>query len=110
MFAEVAARLSGVMPMRKSCSTGSLELAPSFLGARHNYAFVLQRQNKLAKSLEQPDQLCSPPIRANPGYRNLLAAVLGRAGDYDHALEDLCGRSERISEQRQGLDELAGTR
>ncbi len=35
------------MPMPKLLLERCLALTPSFLGARHNYAYVLQRQNKL---------------------------------------------------------------
>ncbi len=39
-----------------------------------------------AKSLEQIERLL-PADPRNPGFRNLHAAVLGRAGDYDRALK-----------------------
>src|SRR3990170_6974089 len=69
MLAEVAARL-GRYAEAEVLLERCLELAPSFLGARHNYAYVLNRQNKLAKALEQLDHLLAGDSR-NPGYRNL---------------------------------------
>lgn len=85
MLAEVAARL-GRHPDAEVLLDRCLELAPSFLGARHNYAYVLHRQNKLAKALEQLELLLAGDPR-NPGYRNLQAAVLGRVGEYERSLQ-----------------------
>jgi tetratricopeptide (TPR) repeat protein len=85
MLAEVAARL-GRYPDAELLLERCLELAPSFLGARHNYAYVLHRQNKLAKALEQLEHLLAGDPR-NPGYRNLHAAVLSRAGEYERSLQ-----------------------
>jgi tetratricopeptide (TPR) repeat protein len=85
MLAEVAARL-GRYGDAESLLERSLELAPSFLGARHNYAYVLNRQNKLAKALVQLDLLLAGDAR-NPGYRNLQAAVLNRVGEYERSLQ-----------------------
>jgi tetratricopeptide (TPR) repeat protein len=85
MLAEVAARI-GRYEDAELLLERCLELAPSFLGARHNYAYVLHRQNKLARALEQLELLLAGDP-CNPGYRNLQAAVLGRAGEYDRSLQ-----------------------
>jgi tetratricopeptide (TPR) repeat protein len=54
MLAEVAARL-GRNPDAEVLLERCLELAPSFHPARHQYAIVLQRQNKAAAALRQLD-------------------------------------------------------
>jgi tetratricopeptide (TPR) repeat protein len=63
-----------------------LELAPSFHPARHQYAIVLQRQNKAAAALHQLDQLEKIDPR-NPSYRNLKAVVLVKIGEYRESIE-----------------------
>ncbi len=67
MLAEVAARLrryGDAETLLERC----LELAPSFTAARHNYAVVLHRQNKLIEALREVDTvLAAEP--AQPGYR-----------------------------------------
>ena len=62
-----------------------LELAPSFLAARHGYAMVLHRMSRTAEALAQTELLLK---RApdNPGFRNLNAAVLARIGDSARAI------------------------
>ncbi len=84
MFAELAARLGRYGDAEKLLER-CLELAPSFTGARHNYALVLHRQNKLEPALAEIDRalLGSPN---SPGYRNLKAAIQGRLGNYDEAV------------------------
>jgi Flp pilus assembly protein TadD len=85
MLAEVAARLGhngDAELLLESC----LELAPSFHAARHQYAIVLQRQNKAAAALRQIDQLAKiDPL--NPSYRNLKAVVLVKIGEYRESIE-----------------------
>jgi len=85
MLAEVAARLgrnSDAEVLLERC----LELAPSFHPARHQYAIVLQRQNKAAAALRQLDQLEKIDPR-NPSYRNLKAVVLVKIGEYRESIE-----------------------
>ena len=62
-----------------------LELAPSFTGARHNYAVVLHRQQKSAEALPHIERLLAE-APADPGYRNLMAACLASVGEYDRAI------------------------
>lgn len=80
MLAEVAARLLRYSDAERILET-CLALAPSFDAARHNYATVLNRQGKAAAALPQVEQLLGKEP-ANPGYRNLKAAVLANLADY----------------------------
>jgi tetratricopeptide (TPR) repeat protein len=85
MLAEVAARLgrnADAEVLLERC----LELAPSFHPARHQYAIVLQRQNKSAAALRQLDHLEKIDPR-NPSYRNLKAVVLVKIGEYRESIE-----------------------
>jgi tetratricopeptide (TPR) repeat protein len=85
MLAEVAARLgrnADAEVLLERC----LELVPSFHAARHQYAMVLQRQNKAAAALRQIDQLEKLDPR-NPSYRNLKAVVLVKIGEYQESIE-----------------------
>ena len=85
MLAEVAARLrrfSDAQTLLERC----LDLSPSFDGARHNYAVVLNRQGKGALALPQVEALLAKEPR-NPGYLNLKAAVLANLGDYSESIE-----------------------
>ncbi|HEY5070425.1 MAG TPA: sulfotransferase [Caulobacteraceae bacterium] len=63
-----------------------LELSPSFIGARHNYAIVLYRQQKAALAIPQIESLLAHEPR-DPAYRNLMAACLGLVGEYARAIE-----------------------
>ena len=85
MLAEVAARLRRYGDAEQLLAR-CIELAPGFTAARYNYATVLHRQNKPAEALAQLDQLLTAEP-GHPGYRNLQAAVLGRLGEYDRAIE-----------------------
>ena len=89
MLAEVAARL-GRYGDAETLLERCLELAPSFVPARHNYAFVLHREGKPAEALKQIDLLLSTEPR-NAAYRKLKAAILGRIGEYDQAIELYAG-------------------
>jgi len=84
MLAEVAGRLR-----RYGDSEALLErclsLAPGFEAARHNYAIVLYRQQKIARALEQVLQLLAADPQ-NPGYQNLQAAILAQLGDLTESL------------------------
>jgi tetratricopeptide (TPR) repeat protein len=84
MLAEVAGRL-GRYNDAESLLARCLELAPSFHGARHNYAIVLHRQNKFAQAIDQIEQL-SQVDPQNPSYRNLRAVLLARIGEYREAI------------------------
>jgi tetratricopeptide (TPR) repeat protein len=85
MLAEVAARLGRYGPAENLLAR-CVELAPSFHAARHNLATVLHRQNKPVPALREVERLLAIDAR-NPGYRNLHAAVLGRVGEFDKALD-----------------------
>jgi tetratricopeptide (TPR) repeat protein len=85
MLAEVAARL-GRYADAEILLERCLELAPSFVPARHNYAVILHRQRKAAAALEQIDKALEHDA-ANPSYRNLKAAIASSIGDYQQALE-----------------------
>jgi tetratricopeptide (TPR) repeat protein len=85
MFAEVAARLQRYQDAEKLL-VRCLELAPSFSGARHNYAIVLHRQNKPEAALREIDSLLAADPQ-NPGYSNLKAAILARIGELDDSIE-----------------------
>ena len=84
MLAEVAARIGRYTDAEKLLSR-ALELAPSFEPARHNYAIVLYRQQKGEEALAQVEVLLAHEPN-NSGYRNLMAAVLARLGEYERAI------------------------
>lgn len=85
MLAEVAARL-GRFQDAETLLARCLELAPSFTGARHNYAIVLHRQSKSAAALREIEALLAQEPR-NPGYSNLKAAILARIGEFKQSIE-----------------------
>ena len=85
MLAEVAARLRRFQDA-ETLLVRCLELAPSFTGARHNYAVVLHRQNKPVAALREVEALLALEPR-NPGYNNLKAAILVRIGEYQQSIE-----------------------
>jgi len=85
MLAEVAARL-GRNDSAEVLLERCLELAPSFDPARHQYAIVLQRQNKCAAALKEIDRLAKiDPY--NPSYRNLKAVILVKIGEYRESIK-----------------------
>jgi Flp pilus assembly protein TadD len=86
MLAEVAARL-GRYGDSEMLLARCLELAPGFLGARHNYATVLHRQGKSEAALAEVEKILAEEPR-NPGYRNLKAAILARIGEYAASIEE----------------------
>jgi tetratricopeptide (TPR) repeat protein len=89
MLAEVAARLKRYADAAVLLGR-ALELAPSFLPARHNFALVLHRQRKPAEALSHVEKLlAADPV--NPGYRTLKATISSSIGDYDTALELYAG-------------------
>jgi predicted Zn-dependent protease len=85
MLAEVAVRLKRY-PEAQALLERCLELAPSFEGARHNYAVVLNREGKAAQALPQVERLLARSPR-DPAYRNLKAAILANAGDYADSIK-----------------------
>ena len=89
MLAEVAARL-GRYRDAEALLERCLQLAPSFVPARHNYAVVLHRHNKPVEALAEVNRLLALDAR-NPGYRTLKAAVLTRLGEIDEAIETYAG-------------------
>jgi len=85
MLAETGTRL-GRYADAENLLARCLELAPSFIGARHNYAIVLYRQQKGAQAIPQIERLLAHEPR-DPAYRNLMAAALGLVGEYDRAID-----------------------
>jgi predicted Zn-dependent protease len=85
MLAEVAARLRRFQDA-ETLLARCLDLAPSFAGARHNYAVVLHRQNKPAPALREIEALLALEP-SNPGYNYLKAAILARIGEYQQSIE-----------------------
>jgi tetratricopeptide (TPR) repeat protein len=85
MFAEVAGRLRRYQDAENLLAR-CLELAPSFNGARYNYAMALYRQNRSIAALQQIELLMANEPR-NSGYRNLRAVVLANIGEFQEALE-----------------------
>jgi predicted Zn-dependent protease len=84
MLAELAARL-GRYEDSETLLARCLELAPGFQGARHNYAFVLNRQNKAVEAIAELDRLLELEP-GNPNYRMLRAAALVQIGEYHEAI------------------------
>lgn len=84
MLAEVGARL-GRYADAEALLERCLELAPGFLAARHNYAIVLNRQNKAVELSREADLLLQAEPE-NPAFRVLKAAALARIGDFDAAI------------------------
>jgi predicted Zn-dependent protease len=85
MLSEVAARLGRDADAEKLLEH-CLDLAPSFTGARYNYALILHRRNNPAAALEQLETLLKAEPR-NPAYLNTQAVVLAKIGDYRECLE-----------------------
>lgn len=63
-----------------------LELAPDFHLARHNYAVVLVRQQKLEAAAEQVERLLAKEP-GNPNFLILKGTILVRMGEHGEALE-----------------------
>ncbi len=84
MLAEVAARV-GRDQDAEILLERCLELSPGFHFARQNYAYILNRNNRFAKVLEQTDVLLRGDPR-NMSYRNLKAVALGKIGDFEAAI------------------------
>lgn len=99
LMAELAARI-GRLSDAETLLRRALELAPGFRAARANLATVLYKQNRFAEAAEMLDGVLADADADadddgggdDPAIRNLLAATLGRIGDYEEALrlyEDL---------------------
>jgi tetratricopeptide (TPR) repeat protein len=85
MLAETGSRLGRWEDAEKLLSH-ALALAPSFDAARHNYAVLLHRQNKLVAALREVEVLLEREPR-NPNYLSLKAAALARLGEQARAKE-----------------------
>jgi predicted Zn-dependent protease len=85
MLAEAGLRL-GRYEDSEALFARCVELAPSFLAARHGYAMVLHRMSRTAEALAQTEILLkwAPD---NPSFRNLNAAALARIGDSARAIK-----------------------
>jgi predicted Zn-dependent protease len=84
MLAETGTRL-GRYADSEALLRRCLELAPSFIAARHNYAIVLYRQNKAAEALPHIELLLTADP-TDPGYKNLKAAALSLVGEYAQSI------------------------
>ena len=104
MLAEVAARL-GRYGDAETLLARCLALAPRFTVARHNYAVVLNRQNKSQEALAQVEMLLREEPN-KPAYRALKGAAFGQIGEYAKAIacyESVLKTHSRTSPR---LDEL----
>ena len=61
-------------------------MAPKFSGARYNYAVLMHRMNKPAEALAQVEALLLEDPE-KPSYRNLIAVILSRIGEYERSSE-----------------------
>ncbi len=85
MLADLAMKLSRYDDARVLLER-CLELAADFHLARHNYAVVLTRQNRLDDALQQIERLLAiDPGNAN--YQLLKGTILVQSGDHQPALE-----------------------
>jgi len=89
MLAEVALRLGRNVDAGNLLSR-CLELAPGFAPAHYNLAVALHRQSRAAEALQEIDRALAADPR-NPSYRNTQAAILGRIGEFDRALDVYAG-------------------
>ena len=84
LMAELAARI-GRLEDSERLLHRALELAPAFTVAKANLATVLYKQHRFAEAANQLEALLLTDD-GSPSDRNLLAAALGRIGNYDEAL------------------------
>jgi tetratricopeptide (TPR) repeat protein len=84
MLAEAGTRLGRYGDV-EAILARCLELAPSFIPARYNYAIVLYRQNRAAEALPHIETLLADEPQSL-AYRNLHAAALSLIGEYDKAI------------------------
>jgi tetratricopeptide (TPR) repeat protein len=85
MMAELAGRL-GRLGDAETLLRRALALAPAFSAARANLATILYRQNRTAEALAELDLLLARE-GDHAGHQNLKAAVLGRLGSYEEAID-----------------------
>jgi tetratricopeptide (TPR) repeat protein len=85
MMAELAGRL-GRYRDAETLLRRALEISPGFTAARSNLALVLYRTNRPAEAIQELERVKSEEPAAL-GNSNLEAAVLGRVGAFDEALE-----------------------
>jgi tetratricopeptide (TPR) repeat protein len=85
MLAEVAVRC-GREQDAFNLLLRCLELAPSFAAARFNYAVLLHRRNDFPAAMAEVEALLAVEPR-NPSYRNLLAVILSKTGEYERSGE-----------------------
>jgi tetratricopeptide (TPR) repeat protein len=85
MLAELAGRI-GRMRDAENLLRRALEIAPDFTAARSNLALLLHRQNRTEEALVELDRVRLEDPE-NPGHTTLRAAVIGRIGAFDEALE-----------------------
>ena len=96
MLAELAGRI-GRMKDAEHLLRRALEIAPSFAAARSNLALMLHRANRPEEALAELDRLRQDEPD-DTGFANLRAAVTGRIGAFDEALElyeTILARSDR---------------
>ncbi len=85
MLAEVVER-SGRSNEAEIYLKECLDLAPSYYHARHNYAVVLFRQNRVTEALEQTERLLQEDP-GNLGVRKLATAILVRLREYERSMK-----------------------
>ncbi|MEJ8566917.1 sulfotransferase [Elongatibacter sediminis] len=85
MLADVGMKL-GQFDDARALLEQCLELAPDFHLARHNYAVVLVRQNRLDEACEQVRRLLARDS-ANPNFLILMGTIRVRRGEHAEALE-----------------------
>lgn len=100
MLAELATRL-GRFVDAENLLARCLELSPSFVLARHNYAIVLYRQTKAEQAIVEIDRLLSTAPQ-DPNYRNLKAAALAQIGEYAQAIAIYAELLKQHPEQPKG--------
>lgn len=85
ILADIGMKL-GQFDDARSLLESCLELAPDFHLARHNYAVVLVRQQKLESALAQVERLLEQEP-GNPNFLILKGTTLVRMGEHSQALE-----------------------
>src|SRR3546814_7522834 len=90
-------RSIGRLPDAEALLRRAIELAPAFAAARANLATVLYKQSRSEEAAHVLDEVLAIDP-ADPGNRHLLAATLGRIGDYDEALTLYCELVETFPE------------
>lgn len=85
ILADIGMKL-GQFDDARSLLESCLELAPDFHLARHNYAVVLVRQQKLEPALVQVERLLAQEP-GNPNFLILKGTILVRMGEHGEALD-----------------------